>query len=84
MSSPTSLKLKMHTKQTQHYNGYSVHPSAHRLPDGSFSSDLLLKRADCTQAEGRYQFYSLDYFPSEEQALLHSTCWARDWVDARG
>lgn len=74
----------MQTKQIQHYNGYSVHPSAHRLPDGSFSSDLLLKRTDCAHAEGRYQFYSLDYFPSEELALLHSTSWAREWVDTRG
>ncbi len=74
----------MHNKQIQQYNGYTVQPSAHRLPDGSFSSNLLLKRNDSARAEGRYQFYSLDYFTSEEQALQHSTRWARNWVDTRG
>ncbi|PMS14535.1 hypothetical protein C0Z18_31360 [Trinickia dabaoshanensis] len=74
----------MHNKLIQHYNGYAVQASAHRLPDGSFSSNLLLERSDSARAEGRYQFYSLDYFPSEEQALQHSACWARDWVDTRG
>jgi len=78
------IKIKMHNKQIQQYNGYSVQPSAHRLSDGSFSSNLLLERTDSARAEGRYQFYSLDYFTSEEQALQHSTRWARNWVDTRG
>jgi hypothetical protein len=30
------------------------------------------------------EFYSLDYVKTEEQALQHSTQWARSWVDARG
>jgi len=78
------IKTKMHDKQIHQYNGYAVHPSAHRLPDGRFSSNLLLERTDSARAEGRYQFYSLDYFPSEEMALQHSARWARNWVDARG
>jgi hypothetical protein len=74
----------MQNTHFQHYNGYAVQPSAHRLPDGSFSSNLLLERTDSAQLEGCYQFYSLDYFASEEQALAHSTRWARNWVDTRG
>jgi hypothetical protein len=74
----------MQTKQIHYYNGYAVQPSAHRLPDGSFSSNLLLERADSVRAEECYQFYSLDYFTSEEQALQHSARWARRWVDTRG
>jgi hypothetical protein len=78
------IKTKMHDKQVQLYNGYAVQPSAHRLPDGTFSSNLLLDRTGCARTEGRYQFYALDYFASEEQALLHSARWARNWVDTRG
>jgi hypothetical protein len=78
------IKIKMHDKQIQQYNGYAVQPSAHRLPDGSFSSNLLLERTNSGRSEGRYQFYSLDYFKSEEQALQHSQSWARHWVDTRG
>jgi hypothetical protein len=78
------IKIKMQNKHIQQYNGYAVQSWAHRLPDGSFSSNLLLERIDSAQAEGRYRFYSLDYFKSEEQALQHSTQWARDWVDTRG
>ena len=74
----------MQNKHIQHYNGYAVKPSAHRLPDGSFSSNLLLERTNSARVERRYQFYSLDYFISEEQALRHSTRWARNWVDTRG
>lgn len=78
------IKIKMQNKQIQQYNGYALQPSAHRLPDGSFSSNLLLERIDSARVEGRYWFYSLDYFKSEEQALQHSTHWARNWVDTRG
>jgi hypothetical protein len=78
------IKIKMQNKQIQEYNGYAVRSSAHRLRDGSFSSNLLLERIDSARAEGRYWFYSLDYFKSEEQALQHSTQWARNWVDTRG
>ncbi|AOI84955.1 hypothetical protein [Burkholderia cepacia] len=74
----------MQNKRIQQYNGYAVQPSAHRLPDGSFSSNLVLERTDSTAAEGRYQFYSLDYFASEAQALRHSARWARRWIDTRG
>jgi hypothetical protein len=74
----------MQSKHIHHYNGYAVQPSAHRLPDGSFSSNLLLERAGNVPAETRYQFYSLDYFNNEEQALQHSCRWARNWVDSRG
>jgi hypothetical protein len=78
------IKSKMQNKQIQEYNGYAVQPSTHRLPDGSFSSNLLLERIHSGRAERCYQFYSLDYFRSEEQALAHSTRWARNWVDTRG
>jgi len=78
------IKIKMQNKQIHQYNGYAVQPSAHRLPDGSYSSNLLLERTGSTCAEGRYRFYSLDYFTSEEQALQHSSRWARNWVDTRG
>ncbi|MDW9231382.1 hypothetical protein C7S15_4224 [Burkholderia cepacia] len=44
----------------------------------------MLERTDSTPAEGRYQFYSLDYFASEAQALRHSARWARRWIDTRG
>ncbi|MDQ7976042.1 hypothetical protein QYH69_02115 [Paraburkholderia sp. SARCC-3016] len=74
----------MQNERIQQYNGYAVKPSAHRLPDGSFSSNLLLECGERAHAEGRYEFYSLDYFASEEQALRHSTRWARTWVDTRG
>jgi hypothetical protein len=62
----------------------ATHPSAHRLPDGSFSSNLLLEGTDSARGNRRYRFYSLDYFMSEEQALQHSTRWAGNWVDVRG
>ncbi|MFP3427499.1 hypothetical protein, partial [Pseudoalteromonas sp. SIMBA_162] len=71
------IKIKMQHNQTQQYNGYAIQPSAHRLPDGSYSSNLLLEPIDSRCADRRYQFYSLDYFPSERQALQHSARWAR-------
>ncbi|CAG9192088.1 conserved hypothetical protein [Paraburkholderia tropica] len=74
----------MQDKHIHQYNGYAVQPSAHRLPDGCFSSNLLLERTNSAQAETSYRFYSLDYFATEEQALEHSTRWARHWVDTRG
>ncbi|MDE1182210.1 hypothetical protein [Paraburkholderia sp.] len=74
----------MQNSTIHHYNGYAVKPSAHRLPDGSFSSNLLLERADRANPAAQYQFYSLDYFSDEQQALQHSFSWARDWVDTRG
>jgi hypothetical protein len=77
-------KIKMQHKLIQQYNGYTVQPSTHRLPDGSFSSNLLLERIDGPRAEGRFSFYSLDYFESEAEALQHSTRWGCNWVDARG
>jgi hypothetical protein len=78
------IKIKMQNHHIHHYNGYAVRPSAHRLPDGSFSSNLLLERDGGARSEARYQFYSLDYFMSEEQALEHSASWAHEWVDTRG
>ena len=59
----------MQNKHIHHYNGYAVQPSAHRLPDGSFSSNLLLERADSARTEGRYQFYSLDYFTERRTGI---------------
>ncbi|WP_153099948.1 hypothetical protein [Paraburkholderia hayleyella] len=74
----------MQKNHTHHYQGYAIRPSAHQLPDGFFSSNLLLERPDHRMNAQRYQFYSLDYFKSEEQALQHSYIWARNWVDTRG
>ena len=75
--------ITMQTSSTQ-YRGYAVSPSAHCLPDGSFSSNLTLKRSDVRTASADYQFYSLGYFRSEEDALDYSDQWARDWIDTRG
>ncbi|RZF25110.1 hypothetical protein EVC45_34935, partial [Paraburkholderia sp. UYCP14C] len=50
------IKIKMQNRRIQHYNGYAVQSSAHRLSDGSFSSNLLLERIDSARAEGRYRF----------------------------
>jgi hypothetical protein len=72
-------------KHIHQYNGYSVSPSAHRLPDGWFAANLLLTRGDAPGAEPvSYQFDALDYFNSETQAVGHATAWARGWVDSRG
>jgi len=67
-----------------HYRGYAVHPSAHRLPDGSFSSDLLLQRLRPGSSNTQYHFFSLGYFASEHEAMGHSSRWARNWVDNCG
>jgi hypothetical protein len=68
-----------------HYNGYSVSPSAYRLPDGWFAANLLLTKGDAENAEPvSYKFDALDYFDSETQAVGHATAWARRWVDSRG
>jgi hypothetical protein len=79
------LSLMQNNKNLHHYNGYSVSPSAHRLPDGWFAANLLLTRGDAADADPiSYTFDALDYFDSEMQALGHATAWARDWVDSRG
>ena len=67
----------MHNSNIYLYNGYKVVPSAHRLPDGSFASNLLLERHSGTEKGNRYQFHVLDYFKNEAQALGHSRKWAR-------
>ncbi|MGX7002117.1 hypothetical protein [Caballeronia sp. KNU42] len=74
----------MHNSNIYLYNGYKVVPSAHRLPDGSFASNLLLERHSGSEKGNRYQFHVLDYFKNEAQALGHSREWARQWVDTRG
>jgi len=73
----------MQTRTTE-YRGYAVEPSAHCLPDGSFSSNLTLGRADARTGQTLYEFYSLAYFRSEADALGYSDRWARDWIDTRG
>ena len=79
------LSLMQSNKHIHQYNGYSVSPSAHRLPDGWFAANLLLTRGDALSAEAvSYQFDALDYFDSETQAVGHATAWARGWVDSRG
>ncbi|QHE93967.1 hypothetical protein [Pandoraea fibrosis] len=67
------------------YNGYSVSPSAYRLPDGWFAANLLLVRSDAANTESAsYAFHALEYFEDEMQALGHASTWARDWIDNRG
>ncbi|WP_087660097.1 hypothetical protein [Caballeronia terrestris] len=76
----------MHNNNSNYrYNGYSVSPSAHRLPDGWFASNLLLVRGDVhTTGKAHYKFDALDYFDSEARAIRHAATWAREWVDSRG
>lgn len=74
----------MQIPATGQYRGYAVSPSAHCLPDGCFSSNLTLARSDARTEPARYEFYSLGYFFSEEDALVFSNQWARDWIDTRG
>lgn len=74
----------MQNSNTHNYNGYTVKPSTHRLPDGSFASNLLLERTGRADENSRYQFHVLAYFDDEAQALGHSCRWAREWVDSRG
>jgi hypothetical protein len=74
-------------KLIQQYNGYSVSPSAHRLPDGWFAANLLLVRSDApsdVSPPPSYAFHALNYFDSETQAVEHATTWGRGWVDSRG
>jgi hypothetical protein len=68
----------------EHYRGYAITLSAHRLPDGCFSSNLTLHRSDVHRDATSYDFYSLDYFGNEEAALRYSHHWAREWIDNRG
>lgn len=74
----------MQTSVTTQYRGYAVKPSAHCLPDGSFSSNLTLRRSDVRTGPVLYEFYSLEYFADEEAALGYSNQWARHWIDTRG
>ncbi|MEK6346813.1 MAG: hypothetical protein V4764_05010 [Burkholderia sp.] len=74
----------MQNNTLKHYRGYAVTPSAHRLPDGSFSSNLTLERTGARSEPAFYEFYTLDYFGSEAAALRHSARWARRWIDTRG
>lgn len=80
----SSLQVTMQPSFTTQYRGYAVRPSAHCLPDGSFSSNLTLRRSDVRTGPTLYEFYSLGYFDSEEDALGHSNQWAREWIDTRG
>ncbi len=66
------------------YRGYAVQSFAHRLPDGYFSANLQLDNARLGDDDGRYSFYALDYFHSEDEAVCYSACWARNWIDTRG
>ncbi|SAK84397.1 transcriptional regulator [Caballeronia temeraria] len=70
--------------RSNHYRGYAVHPTAHRLRDKSFSANVLLERSNGEQTDTQYRFYSLDYFSKESDALDFSKRWAREWIDARG
>src|ERR1700733_4342867 len=62
------LPLMQNNKHLHHYNGYSVSPSAHRLPDGWFAANLLLVRGGALCDEPvSYKFHALDYFDNETQ-----------------
>ncbi|SMG14112.1 hypothetical protein [Paraburkholderia susongensis] len=74
----------MQISTTRQYRGYAVRPSAHTLPDGCFSSNVTLARSDVRSGPALYEFYSLGYFSSEEDALGYSDQWARGWIDTRG
>jgi hypothetical protein len=74
----------MKDTSVQHYRGYAVQPSAHRLADASFSANLLLERAEGSLAGTQYAFYSLNYFDDERSAVAYSRRWARDWIDTCG
>jgi hypothetical protein len=67
-----------------HYRGYAVHPSAHRLPDGYFSADLMLERLGAIAETQQYRFDSLAYFDGELEATHFSRRWAEDWIESRG
>lgn len=64
-------------KHIHQYNGYSVSPSAHRLPDGWFAANLLLTRGDARSAElASYKFDALAVWPRHDTSggtpcLLH-------------
>jgi len=45
---------------------------------------VTLTRSDARSGPALYEFYSLDYFSSEEDALGYSNRWARNWIDTRG
>ncbi|WP_114811389.1 hypothetical protein [Paraburkholderia kururiensis] len=74
----------MQISSTKQYRGYAVSPSAHSLPDGCFSSNVLLSRPDAHSGSALYEFYSIGYFSCEEDAIVYSDRWARDWIDTRG
>jgi hypothetical protein len=67
-----------------HYRGYAVRPSAHRLPDGYFSADVVLERLGAAAETQRYRFDSLAYFDEEIEATRFSKRWAEDWIKSRG
>jgi hypothetical protein len=67
-----------------HYRGYAVHASAHRLCDKTFSANVVLERSNTDRTDAQYRFYSLDYFSKESDAVEYSRQWARDWIDTRG
>jgi hypothetical protein len=74
----------MQNQPVHHYRGYAVLPSAHRLPDGYFSSNLLLERPRIDAGGTLYRFDSLDYFNSADKAVRYAARWARHWIDSRG
>jgi hypothetical protein len=74
----------MQNTRNQQYGEYILHPSAHQLPDGFFSSNLLLEETGEQASLNQYQFFSLDYFVSEADALHYARRWACNWIDTRG
>lgn len=70
---------------TQQYHGYAIVPSAYRLPDGWFSSNILLSRGNPRETTPmKYRFDALAYFESEHLAIEHALAWGHDWIDDRG
>jgi hypothetical protein len=81
---PSLPKNKMIKTPISHYRGYAVRPSAHRLPDGYFSADVVLERLDATAEARHYRFDSLAYFDGEIEATRFSRRWAENWIESRG
>ena len=74
----------MQETSVHHYRGYAVRPSAHQLPDGYYSANLMLERPHAIRPDMHYRFYSLDYFRKEVDAIDFSRQWAQHWIDNNG
>src|SRR5471032_2942648 len=64
----------MHNSNNYLYNGYKVVPSAHRLPDGSFASNLLLERHSGSEKGNRYSStFSTISRTKRKRSVIHAS-----------